>query len=377
MKIDILSYKEKFEKSIEDKHNRDNSLYHFSIHKEQLNGETVYLTIPRANSIWSNETLIFRSSIWDKDGNLISASFKKFFNWEEQPNIDPKPYSLSGCQLIEKIDGATLIVSNFKDTLLTRTRQIIDFSFNKTEFYKNLDELTHFKKVYPNVFKIDSTCSYIYEWVSPKNQIILNYDVPDIYLIGIIRHSDYSMFSQDELDKHAQYLGVKRPKVFKFSTILEMMEAVKKFKGVEGICVYYNHGQQIRKVKATEYLMLHHFKSDLRLENVLDLYLMYDRPNYKDFIERITQEFDWECLQYIQGFASKVCDTSTEVNQIIDSMKKFADSVRNLSRKEAAEKILSSYGKTSRSDYVFGFLSNRQIDNKSLKKLYIQVLGHL
>src|SRR5271157_4480945 len=120
-----------------------------------------------------------------------------------------------------------------------------------------------------------------------------------------------------------------------------MIEAVKEFEGIEGICVYYNHGQKIRKVKSAQYLMLHHFKSDLRLENVLDLYLKFDQPKYDDFIKRVIQQFDYECLQYIKGYASKICDASNEVNKIIDSMKKFADSVRDVPRKEAAEKIIS------------------------------------
>jgi hypothetical protein len=339
------------------------------VHEKQIGSETVFLVHGRVSTNWTQDNLIFRSSVWDKNGNLISASFKKFFNWDERPDLNPKPYSISGCQLIEKIDGSTLIVSKFKDNLITRTRDTVDASF-----CDNSNEIEFFKMKYPKAFDVCQECSFIFEWVSPKHPIIINYNQPDIYLTAVIDHSDYSMWSQDKLDDLALLLGVKRPRVFKFSTINEMIDAIREFKGIEGICVYYNHGQDIRKIKSAEYLILHHFKSDLSLGSVLDMYLRYGMPKYNVFIESIAKEFDWECAQYVKGLASKVCDASIEVNNIIDSMKKFADSVRGIVRKEAAAQIISSFGKTSRSSFVFGFLDNKQLDNDALKKLYFQVL---
>lgn len=340
-----------------------------AIHEKQIGNDTVYLVHGKPGTNWNQNNLIFRSSVWDKNGNLISASFKKFFNWDECPDLDPKPLYISNCQLIEKIDGSTLILSKFNNNLITRTRDTVDVSF-----CDNYNEIDFFKKKYPKAFDVCQERSYIFEWVSPKHSIVLNYSQPDIYLTAVIEHYDYSMWSQEKLDALATSIGVKRPRIFKFATINEMIDAVKEFKGIEGICVYYNHGQNIRKVKSAEYLLLHHFKSDLNLGNVLDMYLRYCQPKYNEFIESIAKEFDWECAQYVKGLASKVCDASVEVNRIIDSMKKFSDSVRGISRKEAAEKIISSFGKTSRSSFVFGFLDNKQLNNDSLKKLYFQVL---
>jgi predicted phosphohydrolase len=42
---------------------------------------------------WNNDNLIFRSLILRKsDLKVINSSWKKFFNWSEQPDIEPFPY---------------------------------------------------------------------------------------------------------------------------------------------------------------------------------------------------------------------------------------------------------------------------------------------
>jgi hypothetical protein len=342
----------------------------FNVFEKVIGDDTIYLVYARSSPGWNVNNLIYRSSVWTKEGQLISASFRKFFNWDEHPDLDPKPYSISECQLIEKIDGSALIVSKYKGNLIVRTRGSIDVSG-----CENASEIDLFKTTYPKVFNnIGESYSCVYEWVSPTNRIILQHEKPDIYLIAVINHDDYSMWTQDKLDDLAMELQVKRPRVFKFSTIEEMIETVKEFKGIEGICVYYSHGQKIRKTKSSEYLLRHRFKYELSLENVLDMYLKFEEPKYNEFMNRVGKEFDWECLQFIQGLASKICDASVEVRKIMDHMNKFADSVRQLPRKEAAEKVLSAYGKTSRSGFVFHFLDNREIKVEGLKKLYLQVL---
>jgi len=341
----------------------------FNVFEKKIADETVFLVYAQAGTEWSQNNIIFRSSVWNSEGELISPSFKKFFNWDECPDIDPKPYLISSCQLIEKIDGSTLIVSKYKNNLITRTRGSIDISG-----CENSDEIDHFKTQYPRAFEVPEGHSYIYEWVSPKNRIVLDYKQPELFLIAVIEHSDYSMWKQEDLNELAVKLGVPRPKIFNFITMEEMLGTVKAFKGIEGICAYYNHGQNIRKIKSAEYLTLHRFKYDLSMENVLEMFLKYNQPKYNDFISKIATEFDWECTQFITGYASKICDASIEVNKIIDAMKIFADSCRNLSRKDAAAKIIAAYGKTNRSAYVFNFLDNKEISQEGLKKLYFQVL---
>ena len=55
----------------------------FSVKAGMIAGEECYLITPKAavvSETWNKDNLLFRSSIWTKDGMLVSGSFKKFFN---------------------------------------------------------------------------------------------------------------------------------------------------------------------------------------------------------------------------------------------------------------------------------------------------------
>lgn len=78
----------------------------FMCHTHLVGDEMVMLIQPtHIGVVWEKDTEIFRSSVWDMSGNLISASYKKFYNWGEKPHLSPPPTSLKGAHLIEKVDG--------------------------------------------------------------------------------------------------------------------------------------------------------------------------------------------------------------------------------------------------------------------------------
>lgn len=78
----------------------------FMVHEHVVAGEIVYLVQPiHFGAKWSKDNLHLRSSVWNYEGELISAGFPKFFNWSEQPDISPVPESLKNCTVVEKLDG--------------------------------------------------------------------------------------------------------------------------------------------------------------------------------------------------------------------------------------------------------------------------------
>lgn len=344
----------------------------FNVKTSTQYGELLHLVTPgNIACVWTKDNLIFRSSIWDDNGNLVSPSFPKFFNWNEKDNIIPPPESLVGTTAVEKIDGSALIVSPFKGKTIIRTRGTFD-----VKVFENSIEIDWLKRQCPKAFQFDSEdYSYIYEWYSPKNRIVLDLGpVPKLFLIGAIWHDDYSLFGQDALDLMAIDFGVERPPTYYFENVEELLIKVKAFDGKEGVCLYYDKGQHIKKIKGSKYLAIHAFKNDLSINNLLEAYVLCDRPDYNTFYAYINDTYDYECAEIAKGDISKLVDANKEVNKILDHMKKFADRVRPLSRKEAALKIIGAYGKTSRSGYVFTLLDNKPLDNDAYKKLLHQVL---
>jgi len=355
-------------------------LEQFYVNEHILDGRIVYLVIPRQmGAKWNKDNLHFRSSIWDFEGNLISASFKKFFNFSEQLDISPIPVNLNGSSIVTKMDGSTLIISKYNGKFIIRTRGSIDVSAQP-----NADEIEILKQKYPKLFLLSPfedtwNFSVILEWVTPRNQIVLKYLEVDFILIGLINHDDYSLWTQSALDKLAKDIEMPRPETYKFSTVEDLLENVDKWIDKEGIVLYCgNNQQQLIKIKAAKYLFLHRMKSELSsLEKIIDVWISQKYPSYNEFYSYILTTFDYELAEYCKGRISNICDAWVKVEQIEEGMTKFILSIKNLpTRKLQAERIISSYGGefNNRAGMLFTLLDNKPLTSDMYKKLLFQML---
>ena len=349
-------------------------------HFHSLNGEIVHLIQPQhIGTKWTQDNKHMRSVVVNYEGEVISASFPKFTNWGENPEHFPVPNSLKHCTVVEKLDGSTLIVSKYKGQYILRTRGTVDASTMANGF-----ELELFKEkiLFPlakNIGNIGETWEFsiLFEWVSPINKIVLNYgDEPDWYLVGMIWHGDYELHSQSDLDDFAKRHNLKRPATYTFSDVNDLLQNVDQWKGKEGVCVYSKNDQSIHKVKSADYLIKHRFKSEATLENTLDLYFSYGKPLYQEFESKLTETFDYECFEMVRGYASQICDASKEVNKIVDGFKSFVDNQLKVlsTRKEQAQKVISSYSESNRSSMIFSLLDGKTLTADQHKKLFWQVL---
>ena len=357
----------------------------FNMFDCEFSGDAAVWIYPKLEGVkWLKTNLIQRSSIWRKsDGELISPGLKKFFNWAQEPDLYPPPDALSTkVKVVEKLDGSCLVISKYKGEFIIRIRRALASSM------LNGDEIELFKKKYAEIFKWEGferdesarspegPYSLIFEWVTPSNKIVLSYTEPDIKLIGCVNHENYSYVGQWQLDALARIWKIGRPKYFEYDTIQDMINNVSALKGEEGVCVYYANDQHIRKIKSLDYLMKHRFKAGLTIETVLDLYLEQQEPAYQAFIEEVTKLYDYECGQMAKSFISTVCDAKVKVDQIIAGMLRFVNSLKTLSRKDAAELIIQSYGNTNRASFVFSLLDGKTLDKKQRKKIYFQIMKH-
>lgn len=355
----------------------------FLVHEHIVAGEMCFLVQPQhIGAEWTSDNLIFRSSLWNARGEPVSLSWKKHFNWEEKPEIDLVPRSLEGVELMEKIDGSTLLVSAYKGRLIVRTRGTVDAT--KLD---NGDEIGLFKQRYRGLFTPENLSSnYITppqrhlticcEWVSPRNQIVIAYPEPELYLTGVINHDDYSYWSQSKLDWLAPILGLKRPRRYRFDTIPQMLEAVSTFQGVEGVCAYYNQGQSWRKIKAAQYLILHRFKENVTQNNILDLFFQYQRPHLALFKELIRQHFDWECAQMASELVTKISEANMRAVSRYNLIGARLTELKDWSRRDAALKIQEWYGGLDRS-LAFHILSGKPLDDKILRKVIEEELDKI
>jgi hypothetical protein len=175
------------------------------------------------------------------------------------------------------------------------------------------------------------------------------------------------------LDTLAIELNVQRPKRFKFNSIKEMRETISALKGEEGVCVYCNRGQDIRKLKSVFYLAAHRLKSELgSFERVVDYWFSLNKPSYQETEKHFSENFDFEVFDLCRGDISKICEAYEEVKSTIDYMANFVQPLKSMPRKIAAEKILQAYGQTNKSGMLFKLLDDKLLNTDDEKRLIYQ-----
>jgi hypothetical protein len=336
--------------------------------------------------IWTQQNKFFRSSVWNAAGHLVSAGFPKFVNWGENVENFPVPQSIRDATIVEKLDGSCLILSKYNGHFIIRTRNTLDASS-----LKNGHEIEIFRRtILPNLnaYNYGNTwsLSWLFEWTSPEQRVIIDYgDKPNWSLIGIIDHSKYELIGQEILDQTARMLKLPRPKTYSFRDITheELIKEVDKWKGLEGVVVYTGNGQVLHKVKSAWHLALHRMKTELgSRDKVIKVWFQMGKPAYKEFHELISKHFDYELAQQVLGDISIICDAWKKVNVIVESFKKFiqtrlltlGDPQNAKIRKEMADVVISSYGKTNRANYIFTLLDGKELDDDALEKLLYQCI---
>ena len=357
-------------------------LTQFMVHEHSLNGEIVHLIQPQhIGTKWTQDNKHMRSVVVNYAGEVISAGFPKFTNYGENPDHFPVPNSLKHCTVVEKLDGSLLIVSKHNGKYILRTRGTVDAST-----MANGHELEIFKDT---ILKTLDVClpvdingswhySILFEWVSPINKIVLNYgDEPDWYLVGVVNHDHYSVWSQSRLNEMANELKLKRPPTYTFSSVEDLLKDVDQWRGKEGVVVYSKNDQMLHKVKGAWYLALHHMKSELsNIEKVIDVWLEQGMPDYQTFYNYIFTTFDYELAEQCRGMISRICDAKKEVDLIVIGMNDFVNNrLKTLpTRKLQAEQVISAYGNTNRASFLFKLLDGKLLGKEEYKKLLFQVL---
>lgn len=272
------------------------------------------------------------------------------------------------------VHNSLLIVSKYKGEFIIRTRGTVDAS--KLE---NGYEIELFKSRHSSVLHHDPSQTWdhsiLFEWTTPANRIVIDYGAdPTWRLIGLVYHDDYSLATQETLDFTASMLNLVRPETLTFSGITELLAAVELWKGKEGVCVYSKSGQEIHKVKSASYLILHRFKEHASLDSTVEAFVAYGYPDYQAFEAKLVEQFGYDSFTLVRGWTSLVVDAFKQVREIEAGMTVFADSLRSMTRKDAAAKVLSSYGQTNRAAFVFTLLDGKSFGPKEYTKLLWQKL---
>lgn len=343
----------------------------FNIKDCVIAGDECVLVTPKDMSVeWNDDNKIFRSSIWRKsDMHPVSLGFKKFTNLGEQPAFEPIE-GYSDLEFIRKLDGSLLIVSQYKGELIVRTRGTID----ATQL-ANGHEIEFLKNKYPVAFNnswLDTEkFTLLFEWTTPTNRIVLQEsEEPTLWLIGIVGHqtdsfmgpwTPYDYFSQQDLDIQARVLGVSRPERYTLN-LQNVAEYLKDETSIEGVVIYANGGQILKKVKTPRYLYMHRVFTGIKtVDHLFELFAEYGCPKREEFEKMLANNFDWELVTTLKDLLDELY---TKSKRIADKALWIVMYLQNpdfvqLDRKGKAQKILEHFPDCS--GIVFAMLDNKEI----------------
>lgn len=307
----------------------------FKFLESELAGDRVVLVFPNEEKAvgapWYENDKRYRSSVWRvEDGAPVSLGYKKFVNFEEQPDFEPVDLH-DKITAIEKIDGTCLICSKYKGEYIFRTRGTMDVHL--MENAREVDALAEAYRIRELLDGFGGTRTILFEWVTPTNVLCVRYPKPELYLTGIVNHADYSYMKQGELDDFAAKNGLLRPNhhAFKVDDAHAMARVIREtWVGVEGVVAYFGEGEQLlKKMKSEWHRRLHAarilFGSPRRIMNFLIERNAFDAGGRESFERFLSNELEFEVYDCFRESFSAAWDAFVRFGENMAAAQKIVE----------------------------------------------------
>jgi len=347
---------------------------YFNIVENKFCDLDCYLITPKIDAKWNSNNLFYRSLITDKDRNVLSSGWPKFFNHGEKINCYPNPENFSDWKCDEKKDGSLIICDHVNSQFSMRTRGAVSYSTQK-----NAKDFELLPQKYPKAadfLKENQHLSLLFEIVTPNNVIVIRPKDVEFYLLGAINKNDMTIVSSGDLTEIWREIGnIPTPKTYVFNDIGDLSkisEYIKNWKGEEGIVISYNNGQNRIKLKSDWYLFCHRVKSQLSsTKNLIEFYIEKEMPCYNVFYKIIETEFDYEIAVQLKDELEKICEAGEKAKKYIDHILEVVHDIRKVeTRKDQAIMIKRNFKENS--SFVFSVLDGKIINKEQWTKLINQ-----
>jgi hypothetical protein len=170
---------------------------YFNVTPNTFCGLDCYLINPEIDAKWNTNNLFYRSLITDREGNVLSSGFPKFFNYGEKKDCYPNPENFNDWKLEDKIDGSLLIADYVNDQFSMRTRGTV--SYSSQENAKDFELLPEKYPKVVNFLKENQHLSLLFEIVTPNNIIVVRAQQIEFYFIGAINKNGMCVVSSSDL----------------------------------------------------------------------------------------------------------------------------------------------------------------------------------
>ena len=261
-------------------------------------------------------------------GNLISRPYHKFFNVGEKEETQLNKINLYEPHVVlEKLDGSMIrpILTPEGFRLATKAG-VTDVAMNAEVF---IADKSHYNTFIRKC--IQKGVTPLFEWVSRKNRIVVDYPEDNLILTGMRYNNTGSYLTYAVMKSYASAWNipvVKAVNGLPVQNINLFVKQVREWDDGEGIVLRFDTGHMV-KVKADDYVLRHKSKDSISQEkNVLQTIL---EDAVDDLVPLLTPE-DAERIKSFQGafwmgldeVALEMAELFVEGNKMYPEKKDFA-----------------------------------------------------
>lgn len=272
------------------------------------------------------EIRLARGLTMTPEGKVVLAGYEKFFNYRQLEGREglTEDFINEFCSydfegdipdgFREKLDGSLILLGVHNGELIAGTSSGFSSwqSQEATEHFQNVelkDEIKEYIELY--------NATLLFEYVSPKNQVVIPYESERYVLLDIIWNDSLRRCDRTHTKSIAKEFGFPSPRVF-YATKEEMLKVMKERKDIEGFIGYNKYGRLI-KFKTDEWFQLSRSYSILFTNQINEAFIKEVVKNYCN--ETLD---DWEALcnqagkSILRSFTEEIVATIEEIQEEID-----------------------------------------------------------
>jgi len=216
-----------------------------------------------------------RGLIFDREGNLISRPYHKFFNVLEKDETQLHKIDLGQPHVIlEKMDGSMIRPLPIGDGYRLATKMgITDVAMQAEVWLADHANYDDFIRLH-----LERGQTVIFEWCSRQQRIVVDYPKDRLVLTAIRDINTGAYKSLDQMRTYAEAYGV--DVVREYQGTVANMEALlaetQDLTGQEGWIIRFDDGHML-KLKGAEYVLQHRAKDSIMRENGVIEMLLADK----------------------------------------------------------------------------------------------------
>lgn len=266
------------------------------------------LVIPRKDKFaWRDDELHLRSLVLDREGHVRSAGFPKFFNLGERPELDralAAAMARGAVEFPEKLDGSLIVADRVAGSPRLRSRGLRTLG----EFAPEVMGLV--AAAYPRLldFLRDDPLldghSLLFEFVSPARTIVLRPERAALFLLGYVDKARVRpAWDAPTLATVSAATAIPVAPLHPLPADLAgALAQVRDWKGREGVVARFvddDGAPRLIKIKASDYLRLHAYRSRLAGARALKIAWLLDLEDEAALLPSLARYgLDWEAAEF-------------------------------------------------------------------------------